>query len=167
MLALAHDFAAHHQVGVQQRAPRALHAVHRPRPAVLREVRSVGRVPVLCVDDDGPRLDGRGDLRVRCRDDVLPSCDGQRPSRIGEVVLNVDDHECGFGVVSERHASSSCAVQAAVPGRRSRASSGRSARARAQCARAASTSSVAGNGRCRSRPPPPGARRRTSPPAVR
>ena len=53
--ALAHDRPDDRQVAVQLGAPGVGHAVHRPHPAVLGEVRRRRRVPVLGVDDGRAR----------------------------------------------------------------------------------------------------------------
>ena len=97
---LAHHRADHGKVGNQIRARSAHHAVHRPDPAVLGEVRRVLGVPVLGVDHGGAGRLGRGDLGGDRADDVLAAPDVQRARRVGEVVLHVHhDQGGGRGVV--------------------------------------------------------------------
>ena len=65
----------------------------RPDAAVLGEVRSVGRVPVLGVGDRRAGGEGPLDLGVDDRHDLVAASDRQAAGRIGEVVLDVHDDQ--------------------------------------------------------------------------
>ena len=65
-----------------------------------RQMRRRRRVPVERVDDEPAVVPSALDLAVDRRDDVGRACDGQAAIRVGEVVLDVDDDEGGFGVVA-------------------------------------------------------------------
>src|SRR5687767_6566367 len=97
---LADSGALDAEVRMQLGAPCAADAVNGPDPAVLGEVRRRLGVPVLGVHHE--RLaGGRGpDLAVDDRHDGLALRDRQAARRIGEVVLEVDDHEGRSPVVA-------------------------------------------------------------------
>src|SRR5690606_7466609 len=74
--------------------------VNRPDPAVLGEVGSGLGMPILGVDDGRSGSDGRPDLLIQIADGVLAIVDVEASGRVGEIVLDVDDNECGTRVVS-------------------------------------------------------------------
>ena len=73
--------------------PRLVHAVDRPGPAVLGEVRRDRRVPVLRVDDQRVGSPRGADLGLDRRQDRRRAGHGEAACRIGEVVLDVDHDE--------------------------------------------------------------------------
>jgi hypothetical protein len=75
------------------RAPRLLYAVDRPDPSVCGEMRSVGGVPVLCVENRRAGLTCPLDFRVHYGHYLRAARDRQTAGWIGEVVLEIDDHE--------------------------------------------------------------------------
>ena len=78
---------------MQLGAPGIDDAVDRPNAAILGEVRSMGGMPVLCVGDRGPGIEGSLDLGVHQRHDVRGALHRQASGRVGKVVLQVNDHE--------------------------------------------------------------------------
>ncbi len=102
----------HLETGHQLCPPRAGDAVHGPRPAVGVEVRRAGRVPVLGEHDQRPGGAGGLDLGAQQPRQVLTAGDVQAPGRVGEVVLQVDDHQRGPVVVVERGAGRGASVAA-------------------------------------------------------
>ena len=80
-------------------APGVHHAVDRPDPTVLGEVRGRLRVPVGRVHDGGAGLLRLADRLVDDRHDVLATLDIEPAIGVGEVVLGVDHHERGQWVV--------------------------------------------------------------------
>ena len=92
---LAHDLAHDAEVGVEFGAPGVLDAVDGPDASILLEVRSVGWVPVLRVDDASAGGLSGSDSVVEGRDDLVAATHGEAAAGVGEVVLDIDDDEGG------------------------------------------------------------------------
>ena len=102
---LAHDLAFDAEVGMEGSTPRVVHAVDGPDPPVGGEVWRVLRMPILRVDDEGPSFQALAQLGVGDGWNLLSARHVQASTRIGEVVLDIDDQErCSF--VVDRHRSS-------------------------------------------------------------
>jgi len=102
---LADDLAVDPELGVEGGSPRVVHAMDRPDPAVGREVGRVLGMPILRVHDERPSVARPLELGIGDRGHVLSTRDVQAAIRVGEVVLDVDDQECGSFVV-DRHRTS-------------------------------------------------------------
>src|SRR5256885_5125206 len=96
-LGLVDDVAGHFEVGGELGAPRVVNAVDRPLAPVLGEVRRLGWMPVLRVDDGDTGGAGPVDLAVDDRHHVLAALHVEAAFRVGEVVLHIDDDEGGPG----------------------------------------------------------------------
>src|SRR4051794_19095774 len=78
---------------MQLGAPRLLHAMGRPRTAVLCEVRGDRGMPVLGVKNRRAGILGGADLGVHHWYDKLAAGDVQPTRRVGKIILYVDDDQ--------------------------------------------------------------------------